>query len=292
VSLALAAGALAGLGVVLMLSVVFPRPVSLAAALTRLGPEAPPGPDQPAGSWWGPVVAPVAAAVGLPRAALAGDLRLCGVDGPAHAAQQAAAALAGLLAPPAAAGLLWTAGAPVGWLLPAWTSLAAAVAGAAAVDLRVRRRAAALREQLRHALSVQLDLTMMGLAAGAGVEQALTDAAAISDRWAHRQLRHALHTAAAARLPIWDTLAELGRRTSVPELVELAAAVNLAGQEGARIRATLAARAAALRQRHLSETEAAAAAATERMALPAGLLFIGFLLTILYPAVSAVVASL
>lgn len=209
-----------------------------------------------------------------------------------HAAEQATAIAAGLLGPNLLFGLLWVAGARPGWVLPVWLSLAGAVVGAVVVDARVRRIAAARRVALRQALSVQLDLTMMGLAGGAGVEQALADAARVGDGFGHRRLRHALHAAQAARLPVWDTLGQLGATTRVSELTELAAAVGLAGEEGARIRTTLAARAAALRQRQITAVETAAAQATERMALPTGLLLIGFMITIIYPAVANITTGL
>jgi tight adherence protein C len=295
---ALASGAVAGLGLALVISAWFPARPSLAHAMQALNPPAAPitpaGHYQPggwaarAGKW----LVPMLATLGLPRRSLAADLELCERDPARHAAEQATAAVVGLALPPLVVAGLWAGGVNIGWALPAWASLGCAVVAAIVVDMQVRQEAARRRDELRNALAVQLDLTMMSLAGGAGIDQAVADAAAVGAGWAHQRLRHTLHAARAARLPIWDTLADLGRRTGVPELSALAAAVNLAGEEGARIRATLAARAAALRARQLSDAESAAASATERMALPSALLFIGFLLVILYPAVSAVWTSL
>ena len=295
---ALGFGALAGVGVAMMLSVMFPARPSLAQALRALNPPAAPivprTPYRP-GGWAaraGRPLVPVLGWLGLPRRSLAADLELCERSPTRHAAEQATAAIAGLVVPPLAAAVLAAAGVQISWRLPVWASLVCGVAAAVFVDLQVRQDAGRRRDELRNALAIQLDLTMMSLAGGAGIDQAIFDAAQVGTGWAHQRLRHALHAARAARLPIWDTLADLGRRTRVPELVELATAVNLAGEEGARIRATLAARAAALRSRQLSDAETAAASATERMAMPSALLFLGFLLVILYPAVSAVWTSL
>ena len=66
----------------------------------------------------------------------------------------------------------------------------------------------------------------------------------------------------------------------------------LAGTEGARVRASLAAKAASLRTHELAEAETADQAATERMSLPVVLLFAGFLLFLGYPAVEKVLTGL
>ena len=76
------------------------------------------------------------------------------------------------------------------------------------------------------------------------------------------------------------------------ELVELSATVSLAGTEGARVRDSLAVKAASLRDHALAEAEAEAQSTTEKMALPVVLLFLGFLILIGYPAVDAVVNNL
>src|SRR3546814_5717541 len=69
------------------------------------------------------------------------------------------------------------------------------------------------------------------------------------------------------------------------ELAELAASVSLAGSHGARIRASLAAKADTLRGHQIAETESAAEAATERMTVPVAVLLFGFLVFIAYPAI-------
>ena len=74
-------------------------------------------------------------------------------------------------------------------------------------------------------------------------------------------------------------------------LSALAASVALAGTEGARVRASLAAKAASLRTHELAEAETADQADTERMSLPVVLLFAGFLL-LGYAAVQEVLTGL
>lgn len=286
----------AALGVLMIASVLVPRRVTLAEVLAvREVPTITVPVEVEAAGWaarLGRPLVPLLATVGLPRAGLSADLELCGRTRQRHAAEQATAIAAGLLGPHLLFGLLWLAGTRPGWVLPVWLSLAGAVVAAVVVDARVRRLAAARRVALRQALSVQLDLTMMGLAGGAGVEQALTDAAVVGNGWAHDQLRRALSTARNTRIPIWTALGELGARTGVNELVELSAAVALAGHEGAKIRATLGARAAAMRQRQTFDQETKAASATERMTLPSVLLLAAFMATIGYPAIATILTGL
>jgi Flp pilus assembly protein TadB len=105
-------------------------------------------------------------------------------------------------------------------------------------------------------------------------------------------MRRAQEAAELARVPPWDALGQLGAQLGVAELCELAASLSLAGTEGARVRASLAAKAAALRAHALADAEAEAQAATERMSLPVVGLFTAFLVFIGYPALAHVLSSL
>jgi Flp pilus assembly protein TadB len=159
-------------------------------------------------------------------------------------------------------------------------------------DLTLRTEAAERRKAFRHALSSFLDLVVISLAGGAGVESALRYAAAIGEGWAFTQLRSALDVTMLTGETPWSALGRLGQELGVPELAELAASVSLAGTEGARVRESLAAKAKSLRDHELSEAEAEAQSATERMALPVVLLFLGFLILIGFPAVDAVLTGI
>jgi hypothetical protein len=99
-------------------------------------------------------------------------------------------------------------------------------------------------------------------------------------------------TAKLTRTTPWSTLGQLGTELGVHQLSELAASVSLAGTEGARVRASLAAKAAALRTRELTDAEGDAQAATERMSLPVVVLFGGFLIFIGFPALASVLGGL
>ena len=144
----------------------------------------------------------------------------------------------------------------------------------------------------RHALAAFLDLVVISIAAGAGVEAALTYAGATGRGWAFTQIRGALETARLTRRPPWEALGQLGHELGISELTELAASITLAGTEGAKVKASLGAKAAAIRARQLSDAETTAQAATERMSLPLVLLFAGFLLLIGFPAVVHVLTGI
>jgi len=294
--LALGAGIGAGLWSLLVWAAP-PRP-DLGLVLARLDPIPHPTPLllAAAGDGWAiRAAAPltrVLAGLGLPRTAVRRDLIILERSIPAHLAHQAVLATAGLFLPAVGELILLAVGSPVGWAVPVWVGLLTAAAGLMTPDVQVRARAARRRADLRHALSAFLDLVVVSLAGGAGVDGALTDSASIGHGWAFTQIRCALDAARLARATPWSMLGRLGTELDIGELVELAASVSLAGTEGAKVRASLAAKAAALRGHQLADAEAAANAATERMSLPVVALFGGFLLFIGYPAVGAVLGGL
>jgi len=97
--------------------------------------------------------------------------------------------------------------------------------------------------------------------------------------WAADRLRQVLTTARVLRQPPWQALCQLGDDTGVTELTELAAAMALAGTEGARVRASLSARAAAMRQAATAEMQTEAEKASSRMSVPLLVLGIAYLIS-------------
>ena len=220
------------------------------------------------------------------------DLAVLGRSPERHLAEKVTLAAFGLCFVPAATALLATGGMHLPVVLPVWGSLLFLVAGFFLPDLGIRTDASRRRRDFRHALSSFLDLVVVALAGGGGVETALADAASVGSGWAFSSLRRALDQARLARQTPWAALGRLGHEVGVVELSELAASVALAGTEGAKVRASLAAKAASLRTHQLAEAETADQAATEKMSLPVVVLFAGFLLFLGYPAVEKVVTSL
>lgn len=164
--------------------------------------------------------------------------------------------------------------------------------GALAPVVGLRRAAADRRRQARSAVAAYLDLVVMSLAGGMGVESALEAAATVADDTFSARIAGALAVAGAAGRPPWEALADLADQFDLGELHELAATMSLAGTEGARVRSSLSAKADSLRRRQLTEAESEANAVTERLFVPGVLLLLGFLVFIGYPAVSRIVAGL
>lgn len=297
-------GAGLGAGLLAIWRGLYPPRPPLASALAALqtptpGPVGAPGGEGDggfAGASWSARLArplvPVLSGLGLPRRSVHADLAVCGKTAEVHVAEQAALAIAGVLLPAAATAIAALGGATWPWPVPAWAGLALGGCGLCCPDWLLRDAARRRRTDFTYALAAWLDVTVIGLAGGAGIEQAITTAAAAGHGWAHTRLRHAINTAHTTRTPLWQPLTDLATTLGIPALAELAAALRLAGDEGARIRASLTARAATLRLRQLTSAEADAAAATERMSLPVVLLLLAFLLLIGYPAVTAVLTGL
>lgn len=277
-------GALAGVGVALAAAGLWPARPGLAQALAAMR-QPTPAPPEPVARRVRLLAAPLAR-WGLPRPAVRADLAILDRPAAKHLADQTIAVAAGLLGPPVAVAVLAAGGTQLAATAPLWLSLAGGVGGFVLADTVTHGEAERRRAELRHTLSGLLDLVTVCLAGGAGVEQALDDAAAVADGWAADRLRRALHAARAMRVPPWQTLGELGEAADVPELAELAAAMALAGTEGARVRASLSARAATLRTHQATEAETKANAATERMSLPVMLLGTAYLVFLLYPALA------
>lgn len=300
---ALLLGGGVGLGLLLLARGLRPPRRSLRAALARLqpvtlpesDPATPPTSANPAG--WGLATR----LVGHPAARLldgldirvptpGADLRVTGRTRERLLAEKVTLALAGLLWPPATLAVATLQGVRLPAPL-AGAGLALAVGGWVLPDLALKQAARQRRRDIRHTLGVVLDLTVIGLAGGAGVEGALTAATRQGTDWTSTQLRQALDAARLRREPPWSALGRLGEAWDVPALSELAASAALAGTEGARVRASLTAKAVSLRAHQHADTEAEAAAATERMALPTVALAFGLLLFIGFPAVAQILAS-
>ncbi|MFI1203039.1 type II secretion system F family protein (plasmid) [Streptomyces sp. BHT-5-2] len=292
-------GALLGAGATAVVYGLRPPRPALADVLTALNAPVEPVPSSARGAQemeWatrlGRRAVPLVRAFGFPTKSLRADLAVCGTDEETHLAGKATCAMTGLIAPWVVV-LLLRLGVDVaaGWWVPLSGCLALAAALFFVPDLGLRKQAQQRRREMQHTLSLVLDLTVIALAGGAGVQQALTQAVAAPQGWAAGALRHALHVAQLTRTSPWTHLGELGRQLGVSDLVELASTLSLAGSEGAKVRGSLGAKARAMRRRRISEADGAAQAATEQMSLPVVGLFAAFLLLIGYPALAHVLSA-
>lgn len=222
----------------------------------------------------------------------ASDLRVVGMTLPELVAKMTLTFLVGLVWAPAVAGVMALGGVAVGWALPAWGALLLGVVGATVPLLGLRADAAKRREGFLHALSCFLDLVSVRLAGGAGVDGALNQCADAGHGWAFVEIRQALAEARLMGEAPWNGLARLGTELGVAELGELAASVSLAGNEGARVRTSLSAKARSIRTKGLADAQADAESASERMSLPVVMLMLGFVAFLGYPAVMQVLTGL
>ena len=298
---ALVCGAGVGAGLFLVLRGLVPPRPSLADALARLrrvpGPTATATPEDCGGfaARLGRPLADVlsrAGGISLIWPRVRRDLAVLGRSPERHLAEKVTLAILGLVLVPATSALLVLGGLHFPLVVPLWGSLLCALAGFFLPDLGIRSEAEARRRDFRHALGSFLDLVVVSLAGGGGVETALAGAASVGEGWAFEELRHSLEAARLSRDTPWAALERLGHELGVAELGELAASVGLAGAEGAKVRASLFAKAASLRSHQLAEAETTAQAATEKMSLPVVLLFAGFLCFVGFPAIEHVLAGL
>lgn len=291
---AVLAGALAAWGIVLVVTGMVPARVSLGDALERLDAPATVADDSP-GQWWVRLLGVPLVDTRFGQAwirPVSRDLRVIGRSPAEHLARTGALVAVALLWAPATFGLIALGGVDVTWVLPLWVSLVLGAVALVVPTLEVRAEAAERRRSFRHALGCFLDLVAVRLAGGAGVDSALAGSAAAGDGWAFAELRQALTDARLRGEPSWNGLAHLGEAIGVGELQELAASAGLAGDEGARVRVSIAAKARAIRMRGLADAEGAAQSASERMSLPVVLLMTGFIVFLGYPAVAAVLNGL
>lgn len=295
------AGAVAGLGLFTLAYGLFPPRPGIAARIAAIDTRrssaaaAPSTRDQASTGWYertGAAAARFCALHGWELRTVRADLNVLGRRLEDHLAKKALLATAGLLFGPLLLALLSLAGVGVSVALPAWAALLAAGALFIAPDIDLRKQATAARREFRRVVAAYLDWVKSCLEGGRGAPEALPAAAAIGRGWALERIRDTLAAAQMAGRTPWSALGRLGDELGVNELKDLAAALTLAAEDGAKIRATLAARATTLRQRELAEIEGTASENTQSMLVAQLPLALGFFLFLLYPAITRVLTIL
>lgn len=208
-----------------------------------------------------------------------------------HVLRKVGYALAGLFTPAALAVLLAAAGVTLPLLVPAWGSLSAAAVAFLLPDVQLRQRAAALRREFRVAVGAYLDLVAMRMASGAGLAEALADAASVGAGPAFAHLRGALADARTDGLSPAASLGRLGAELHLPDLVDTATRLSLVDSTGAQAQASLRAQAASLRDRELSDAQGRANERSQSMLIAQVVLGLGFIVFLGYPAVAKVLAT-
>ncbi len=213
------------------------------------------------------------------------DLRVLRRSPDEQAAMIVVYTLCGLLWAPIVAGGGFFVGVrlPIG--IPLWLALGGGAIGAVSSIRNVRTQATQRRRMFSHALGSFCDVTGMCLASGRGIDASIQSAAAAGDGWPFAELQATLRTGYVRGETPWEALGRLAGECDLADLTELAAALSLAGDEGAAVRDTVSSKARSIRERLTATAERDAASTTERMGIPATLLLFGFMIFLGFPAI-------
>ncbi|MEV0254708.1 hypothetical protein AB0H82_10660 [Streptomyces sp. NPDC050732] len=291
---ALLCGALVGGGLFLLVRELLPARADMDAVLDRLENTTPlPGQARPAGgraasqaSVWERAGAQILVAHGhrlnVPRA----DLELLNKSVTHHVGTKVLGAVAALVMVQVSWLLLNLAGFGLSFAPPLLVSVGFAAYLWFSADADVRRTAKAARLEVRYAIASFLERAQLERGANVGPEAAVQRTAEVGDHWILTRISAALKRAELAGIPQWEALKQLGEQLDIPELAAPAESFSLAGA-GASIQKTLATQALLLRQRLLTDREAEANSASERLVVPGTVLFTVVLVMFAYPAFSA-----
>jgi tight adherence protein C len=197
---------------------------------------------------------------------LRANLRLTGKSFESFLGTKALLGIFGLMVPLFLLSGLSLLGLHLSLIVPVWVGLIFAAVFFFLPDLELRGEVEKRRRDFRHAIGAFLDLVAMNLSGGRGVPEALMSASEIGD-------------------------GQLGADVRVDELRDLAGALSLVAEDGAKVRESLTARAVSLRRKELADLEGQAAERSQSM-LVAQLVMAGaFLVFLIYPAVQVLLHS-
>ena len=296
--LAVAAGALIGLAIVLVVARFVPADPDLADALDRLSPgharrrttlntpaAATDGTTR-LGVWgmkalppgvWGTVPAKELAILRKPLSRFYGEKILF--------------ALLGLVIPVFLTAFFTLLGVSVPVVIPVIATIGLAVVMFFLPDYNVRDDAKKARGEFARALGAYIDLVALERNNGAGPRQAMEAAAAVGDSWVFRRLSEELARTRWSGLTPWEALHALSEELGLPELDDIADIMRLSGEEGAQVYASLRARSAGMRTAMLNHEKARANEVGERMSIPMSLLGVIFLAILVAPAILRVMGT-
>jgi hypothetical protein len=291
----LVSGAVIGLGVFLLVVALIPRRLSLARQLaafdadvrsaSRARPPRVDGRESQIGRRIGAGIAAFCTEQGWEFGSLRANLSLVGKSFESYLATKLLLAIFGLLVGPLLLAVLSLGGFQLPFAVPLWAGLALAAVFFFLPDLELKQKVDRRRRDFRHAIGAFLDLVAMNLAGGRGVPEALMSASEIGSGWAMWRIRDALTNARIIGQTPWQALGALGEEVRIDELRDLSAALSLVAEDGAKVRESLATRAASLRRRELAELQGQAGERSQSMLVAQMLLAVAFLVFLVYPAV-------
>lgn len=287
--LALLAGGLLGLGLVLLIARLLPAEPDLAEALARLTPSrgraqvlgtatATTGKDRigvwamrtlPPGLWFRTPTRELAL-LRVPLARFYGDKIVMG--------------LMGLVIPPLLSFFFAQIGLTFPIAIPAAASLGLAAVMFMLPNYNAVDDARKARLEFTRALGAYVDLVALERNNGSGVRQAMEAAAGVGDSWVFTRLSEELSRSRWSGQPPWEALHSLADELGLPELDDFADIMRLSGEEGASVYTNLRARSAAMRTAMLNDELAEANAVGERMTIPGSLLGVIFMALLVAPS--------
>lgn len=292
---AVAAGAVGGLGLLLIVREFVPSLPRLRSALDRLSGDDQIGPvvvsddeevtrtqhyTQVFGAW---AQRRLPSSVLRPLGPTAADLDLIGKTATEHYGEKALGAVIALVAVPflgLSAGLL-NLGLPVS--VPFGASLVFALGAWYLPDLDARSKSRRARQEFARAVSTYLELIAIERISGAGATQATFAAAEVARSWPFRRIAEALERGRWEGRPPWTSLRDLGAEVGVDSLGEVASIIELAGTQGSAIHDQLQSKASAMRDAQLDVEQQIAHDATVRMTVPGTLTVFVYFLMLIYP---------
>ncbi len=287
--LALAAGALVALGLVMLGARLMPAEPDLAEAMRRLTPTR--GRANTLGSAsvstgkerlgvWAMKALPPAVWVRTPTR----ELALLRIPPARFYGDKLTFAFLGLLIPPLLAWFFGLIGLGFPVAIPALASLGLAGVMFFLPNYNAVDDARKARLEFTRALGAYIDIVALERHNGSGVRQAMEAAAEVGDSWVFTRLSEELTRSRWSGLPPWDALHTLAEELGLPELDDFADIMRLSGEEGASVYANLRARSAAMRTAMLNDEIAEANAVGERMTIPGSLLGVIFMALLVAPS--------
>ncbi len=298
---ALIAGASTGLALFLLIFALIPRRVSLARQIAAFDASRAPaartakypgdGRESAVSMRLGAALARFCAEQGWEFRSLRSNLALVGKSLENYLATKILLAVFGLIFPPIVLVLIGLAGIHISVFIPIWAAFGFAGVFFFLPDLELKQQADRRRRDFRHAIGAFLDLVAMNLSGGRGVPEALMSASEIGSGWAFWRIRDALSNARITGQTPWQALGVLGEEVQVNDLKDLASALSLVAEDGAKVRESLSARAASLRRRELADLEGQAGEKSQTMLVAQMLLAAAFLMFLMYPAVQTLLTA-
>lgn len=297
---ALLLGAIAGLGITLVVRELLPRHTDLATATANLRTHRP-----------GPSSAVSVAAADAPRTLTdklgarllplsrrdlpglqipAQQLDLLGMTPANYLGQKAVVFLLGLVFPGIVAAILSLAGITVPLPLTPLAGIVLGVGLTFTVDLSLRREAVLARSQFTRAIGAYLELVALARLSNSGPVAALVAAADVADSWPFQRLRQELLRSSLSGVTTWRALTDLADELDVPALAEVAEIMRQAGADGATVYESLRARGRALRTQQLTDEQAKANARSESLDAPVAVTALVFSCLLIGPSLLGLIA--